>query len=202
MTSVTARYQACWELLALALDERHLDSYLKDGKVRPVPGSEEGAAVRAETSLVDKRSGEPVPGGERTSVDTSDLVVTKSVTFVLGHEPLHTKEVQVPLVAVVPQLADLETGVRLPAIVVAVAPPLSAGAADTADGNVGTNATALALLKRLRSLVNLGLDLGVAAVLVVVDTMLRGDSDLEESKQSNQHGHHALGLAKVGHDVE
>jgi hypothetical protein len=133
-------------------------------------------------------------------VDTSNLVVSESVTLVLGHEPLHTEEVQVPLVAIVPQLADLKTWIRLTAVVVAVTPPLSAGAADTADGNVRTNST-LTLCQSLGDIVNLRLDLGVTAVLMGVN-MLRGDCDLKESEQSNQHGHHALGLAKVCHDVE
>lgn len=166
-----------------------------------MPGSEEGAAVGTETSLVDKRSREVVPRREWTSVNTGNLVVAQLVAFVLAHEPLHAEQIQVPLVGVLLQLTDFKTRVRLPAIAVAVSPPDSAGAADTADGKVGTNAT-LALRQSLGDVLNVRFDLTVAALVVVVGTMLRGDGDLEEGKESDQHGHHALGFAEVGHYVE
>jgi hypothetical protein len=37
---------------------------------------------------------------------------------------------------------------------------------------------------------------------VVVCAMLRRNSNLEECKKCNQHGHHALGFAEVGHIAE
>jgi hypothetical protein len=169
-----------------------------------VPGTEKGAAVRTETSLVDERSRELVPGREGTAVNTSNLVVTKSVALVLAHEPLHTEEVQVPLVRVSSQITDLKTRVRLPSIVVAVSPPLGSSAADTADGNIRTDTATLTLLKSFSNVINLCLDDVVcgSAVSMVVAAVLRGDGDLEKGKESDQHGHHALGLAEVGHDVE
>jgi hypothetical protein len=155
--------------------------------------------VRAETSLVNKRSWELVPCGERTSVDTGNLVVTKSITFVLAHEPLHTKEVQVPLIGVLRQRTELKTRVRLPAIAGAVAPPLGAVAANTTGGNVGTNVT---LGKSIGDVVDVRLDLVITLVGMVVGAMLRCDGNLEECEESNQHGHHALGLAEVCHIAE
>lgn len=35
---------------------------------------------------------------------------------------------------------------------------------------------------------------------VVVRAVLEGDGELEEGEEGDQHGHHALGLAEVGHD--
>lgn len=168
-----------------------------------MPRSEESAAVGAESSIVHEGRREPVPGGERTSVNTSNLVVTKGVAMVLAHEPLHTNEIQVPLILILSQLTDLETGVRLPVVAVAVSPPHSLRAADTVDGNVGTNSTTLALLELGLDLGDLIVDdiVGVAAD-VVVSSVLGGNGDLEESEESDQHGHHALGLAEVRHDVD
>jgi hypothetical protein len=61
----------------------------------------------------------------------------------------------------------------------------------------------LALRKGLVDLVNVGLDLAAldnVAVGVVVGAVLRRDGDLEEREEREQHGHHALRLAEVGHD--
>jgi hypothetical protein len=91
----------------------------------------------------------------------------------------------------------------LPAVVVAVSPPHSAGAAYTRGGNVRTNA-ALTLLKRISNFVNVSLDLIAldgATMSVVMGTMLRGDRNLEKGEKREQHGYHALGLAEVGHDA-
>lgn len=155
--------------------------------------------MRAETSLVDEGSWELVPGGKGTTVDTSDLVVTESVAFVFAHESLHTKEVQIPLIGIPRQITDFETRVGLASIAVTVSPPSGSGTADTADSNVGTN---VALGKGTSDLVNVRLDLIVATMGVVVATMLRRNSNLEECEKCNQHGHHALGFAEVGHIAE
>lgn len=98
-----------------------------------MPGTEESLRVRAETSLVHERRGEIVPGLERTTVDTRNLVVRKPVVLVLGHEPLHTQEVQVPLVGVARQSTELETG-RSSVAAIALAVGCSTGAAHTSDG--------------------------------------------------------------------
>jgi hypothetical protein len=154
----------------------------------------------AEAGIVKKRSGKPVVCYKRAAVDTSDLVEAQPVIPVLVLEPLHTKEIQIPLVGVVPQLADLETWVRLSAIGVAVTPPHCACAAYTTDGNMGPD---VALLEFVSNLVHVSLNIRVRApVDMVPGTMLRGNGDLEKGKESNQHGQHALGLAEVGHGVE
>lgn len=67
--------------------------------------------MRAETSLVQQRSGEVVPRLERTAVNTRDLVVGQLVALALALEPLHAEEVQVVLVGIASQLADLQTRV-------------------------------------------------------------------------------------------
>jgi hypothetical protein len=81
---------------------------------------------------------------------------------------------------------------------------LGSSAADTANGNVGTNSATLTLLKSISNIFNLGLDhiVGGTAMSMVVVAVLRSDGDLEKCEESDQHGHHALGLAEVGHDVE
>lgn len=165
-----------------------------------MPGSEESIAMGAEAGLVDERSWEAVVCYKRTTMDTNDLVEAQSVIPVLVLESLHTKEVQVPLVGVVPQLTDLKTRVGLSSIRIAVAPPLCTCAADTTDGNVRTN---IALLELVGNLIHVSLDLGVRATVdMMPGTMLRGDGELQNGKKSNQHGQHALGLAEVGHRVE
>lgn len=141
-----------------------------------MPRSEESLRVRAETSLIDKRSGEVVPCLERTAVDTGDLVVTQLVVLALAHEPLHTEQVQVPLVAVVPQLTNLQTGVGLPAVAVTVTPPIGTSATDTADGQKWAN---IALGELVGCDIDLGLDHIIhAAVSVVVASMLGGNRQL------------------------
>lgn len=138
-------------------------------------------------------------------MDTSNLVVTKSVAVALALEPLHTEEVQVPLVLVLSQTADLETRVRLPVVAVAVSPPDGLRAADTVDGNVGTDSTTLTLVKLGLDLVDLGLDDGIGIALdmgVGVGAVLGGNGDLEKGEEREEHAHHALGLAEVCHDVE
>jgi hypothetical protein len=66
--------------------------------------------MRTETGLVQERCGEVVPSLERATVDTGDLVVGQLVVLVLALESLHAEEVQVPLVSVLLQLAELQTG--------------------------------------------------------------------------------------------
>jgi len=192
--------------LALALGEvvddlgdGEVPSLLEKSKVRPVPGPKKNVTMGAETRLVDQRGGEAVPGLEWTTVNTSNLVVSKPVIPALGHEPLHTEEVQVPLIGILPQLTDLKTRERLPAIEVAVAPPLDTSAADTADGDLRTNSTTLALGKRVGNIVDLGLEHIVIAAVAVSVAMAEGGGELEESEEGKDHGHHVLGLAEVGH---
>ena len=167
-----------------------------------MPGTEERASVRAETLLVEQRRGEVVPGLERTTVDTRDLVVRKHVVLVLAHEPLHTEEVQVPLVGVARQGTDLKTGSRSPAAV-ALAVGGSARAADTGDGD---GAARLALGELTLDLVDVGRNGSVAGgasrVCVVVGAMLESNGELEKRQQAEDHGHHAGGLAEVGHGEE
>jgi hypothetical protein len=135
-------------------------------------------------------------------VDTSDLVVTEDIGLALAHESLHTKEVQVELIRVASQSTDFLASIGLSAVGVAGSPPVGAGAAHTRGGN---ELTILALLKGLVELLNLSLDLvdlHDVAVGVVVGAMLRRDGNLEEREERKQHGHHALGLAEVGHGAE
>jgi hypothetical protein len=92
-----------------------------------------------ETSLVEQWCREIVPCREWTTVDTGNLVVRELVILGLGLEPLHSNEVQVPLVGVLPQLTDLQTRVRLPLARVAVTPPLGLDTAHTLNGKVGAD---------------------------------------------------------------
>jgi hypothetical protein len=135
-------------------------------------------------------------------VDTSDLVVTEDVVLALALESLHTDEVQVPLVRIAHQSTDFLASVGLPAVGVTGSLPVSAGAAHTRGGD---ELTVLTLVKGLVDLLNLRLDLGDlddVAVSVVVGAMLRRDGNLEEREEREQHGHHVLGLAEVGHGGE
>lgn len=85
----------------------------------------------------------------------------------------------------------------MPAIVVAVTPPDSFRAADTADGQKRTDVT---LRELVRSLVNLSLDHTVRVTMnMVMGTMLRCDANLKKREETEEHGHHALGLAEIGH---
>ena len=123
-------------------------------------------------------------------MDTSNLVVTKSVAVALALEPLHTEQVQVPLVLVLSQTADLETRVRLPVVAVAVSPPDGLRAADTVDGNVGTDSTTLTLVKLGLDLFDLGLDdsIGIALDMGVgVGAVLGGNGDLEKGEEREEH---------------
>ena len=174
------------------------DAYLEDSQVRPVPGTEQSLRVRAKTSLVDERSGEVVPGDERTAVNTDDLVVREPVVLVLRHKPLHAQQVQVPLVGILLQLTDLKTRSRDTAVAVAGAIAAGTCAADTGDGSVSTRLTGN---QAVSNLVNLPLDDGVLGMtsVVVVGSMPKGDCELEESKEGEQHGGHVCGLAEVGH---
>ena len=103
-----------------------------------MPRAKKGLRVRAEARRVDQRGGEVVPAGERTSVDTNDLVVRKPVVLVLCHESLHTQKIQVPLVGILLQLTNLETGRRDTTCAVADAVVVGACAADTGDGSEST----------------------------------------------------------------
>lgn len=177
------------------------NAYLEDSKVRPVPGTEQNLRVRAETGLVDQRSREVVPGNERTAVNTNDLVVRKPVVLVLCLEPLHTQQVQVPLVGILRQLTDLKTGSRDTAVAVAGAIAAGACAADTGDGGESTRLTGN---QAVSDFINLPFEdgvvgLGMTSVVLVVRSVLEGNCELEESKKGEQHGGHALGLAEVCH---
>lgn len=44
-------------------------------------------------------------------MDTGNLVVAELVALALAHEPLHSQEVQIPLIGIVSQLTDLKTRV-------------------------------------------------------------------------------------------
>ena len=176
------------------------DAYLEDSQVRPVPGTEQSLRVRAKTSLVDERSGEVVPGDERTAVNTDDLVVREPVVLVLRHKPLHAQQVQVPLVGILLQLTDLKTRSRDTAVAVTGAIAVDACAADTGDGGVSTRLTGN---QAISDLVNLPLEDGVlrmTSVVLVVGPVLEGDCELKESEEGEQHGGHVLGLAEVCHD--
>lgn len=100
---------------------------LEHSKVGPVPGREKGLGVRAETGRVD--GGEVVPADIGTAVDTwinvnilimpstfpvhtSDLIEADLVSLGLVHKSLHTQEVQVPLIGVPLELANLQTRSR------------------------------------------------------------------------------------------
>ena len=163
-----------------------------------MPRTEKNLRVRAETSLVEQRSGEVVPGDIGTAVNTDDLVVRKLVVLVLCHEPLHTQQVQVPLIRILLQLADLKTRRRDTAVAVAGTIAAGACAADTGDGGVSTR---LAGNQAVGNLINLPLDDGVLRMtsVLVVGSVLEGDCELEESEKCEQHGGHVLGLAEVCH---
>ena len=156
--------------------------------------------MRTETGLVEKRGREVVPGDERTAVNTDDLVVREPVVLVLCHEPLHTQQVQVPLVGILLQLTDLKTGSRDTAVAVAGTIAAGACAADTSDGGVSTRLTSN---QAVSDLVNLPLQDGVLGSgmtsVVVVCSVSKSSCELEESEESEQHGSHVRGLAEVGH---
>lgn len=134
-------------------------------------------------------------------MNSSDLVVGQSVVLVLGHEPFHTEEIQVPRILVVGtgKLTDLDTGGRA-ASAVALTIGGGAFAADTSDGG---ETRRLALEELSLDLVDVVLNGsvdvdGTVLVRVVVAAVLEGDRDLQDSEEGNQHGHHALGLAEDG----
>jgi hypothetical protein len=167
-----------------------------------VPGTEKSLRVRAETLLVQEGCGEVVPALERTTVNTRDLVVRKPVVLVLGHEPLHTEKVQVPLVGIARQRTELETGSSSPAAI-ALAVGRSAGAAHTSDGNEAL--LRLTLGEFTLDLVDVGLNGSICVagrVSVVVRAMLESDCELENGQEGDEHGHHAGGFAEVGHREE
>lgn len=155
----------------------------------------------AETSVVDQRGWEIVPGDKGTAVDTGDLVVGEDVTLVLCYEPLHTENVQVPGLGVAGQVTDLETGgSRASAIAVSIGS--IAVAADTLDGN---RASGLALLEFSLNLLEVTLDKVLGRVagessMVVMGAMLERNSELKKRQEGKDHGHHARRLAEVGHD--
>jgi hypothetical protein len=166
-----------------------------------VPGAEERTSVRAETLLVQERCGEVVPGLERATVNTRDLVVRERVALILGHEPLHAEEVQVPLVGVARQGTDLKTRRSSPSAV-ALAVGGSARAADTGDGQ---GASRLALGELTLDLVDMGLDdgvVGASRMCVVVGAMLKSYGELKNRQHGDEHSHHAGWLAEVGHGEE
>lgn len=121
------------------------------------------------------------------STHTGDLVVGQPIRLGLGHEPLHTQNVQVPLVGILPQGTDLKT--RRRALV-----------GDTSDGE---EAFTLALGELLGDDIHLGLDdivVGEApGVVVVVCAMVEGSGEVEERQEGEDHGHDVLGLAEAGH---
>lgn len=130
----------------------------------------------AEACLIDQRSREVIPGLEGTSMDSSNLIIRQSIIFVLGHESLHAKEIQIPRVFVVrtSQLTDLETGGSRPANI-ALAIGGSPRAAHTSDGCV---AGRLSLEQLSFNLLYVGFDScinidGTILVRVVMATMLK-----------------------------
>lgn len=156
--------------------------------------------MRTETLLVGEWGREGVPGLEGTTVDTRDLVVGEHVVLVLGGEPLHTEQVQIPLVGVLDQLADLETGSR-GAAAVALAVGGMAVAADTGNGKVAQRGLALGELAL--DIVHVGDNGGVVSsasgVRMVVRAVLERDSELKNGQKRKDHGHHVRGLAEVCH---
>ena len=154
----------------------------------------------AETSIVQQRRGEVVPGDKGTAVDTGDLVIGEDVTLVLCHEPLHTEKVQVPGLGVASQVADLETGSSR-ASAIAVSIRSIAVAAGTLDGN---GAPGLAFLEFSFDLLEVTLDKVLGRVagesMVVASAMLERNSELKKRQEGKDHGHHARRLAEVGHD--
>jgi hypothetical protein len=131
-------------------------------------------------------------------VNTRDLVVGQPVVLALGHEPLHTQEVQVPLIGVARQRTDLKARGSSPAAI-ALAVGGSARAAHTSDGG---EALRLTLGEFTLDLVDVGLNGsvgGASRVCVMVGTMLESDSELENRQQGDEHCHHAGGFAEVGH---
>jgi len=130
-------------------------------------------------------------------VDTSEFVVRQRVTLVLGLEPLHTKEEQVELIAVLRHNAHLQTR-RSDAARIALAVGVCSGTANAGDGY---GAGGLALGKLLMELVEVGLDLSFATggMSVVMGAMLERNGELEEGDESEERSQETRGLAKIGH---
>lgn len=175
-----------------------VQSLLEDSEVGSVPRTEKSVRVRAETGLVQQGGGEVVPGNKRTTVDTDDLVVREPIVLVLGLEPLHAQQVQVPLVGILLQRADLQARGRDTAVVVAGAVAVGVCAANTSDGSV---TIVLTSNQAVSNLVDLALEDGVLRMtgVVVMASVLESDCELKESKEGEQHGGHVRGLAEVGH---
>jgi len=171
-------------------------TYLKDSKVGSVPGSKKNVGVRAETGLVYERGGKVVPCPVGATVNSRDLVVGQGVVLVHGLEPLHAKDVQVPLIGVLVQLTDLKPWVGCPARAAC-----TVGAAWARDGD---GAGRLTLLEFVGDVVDASLEgsIGRASGMLLAGAVLQGDGDVEEREEGDEHGHHALRLAEIDHGEE
>lgn len=167
--------------------------YLKDSKVGPVPGSKQRVGVWAETRLVQQRRWKVVPCLVGATVDTSDLVVRQRVVLVHSLESFHAENIQIPLVGILVQLTNLKTWVRCGA--------RAASTVRVAWAGNGDGPARLTLFKLAGDLVDVSLNDCVdrPGRMLVVGAVLKGNRDLEESKDGDQHGHHALRLTEIGH---
>ena len=132
---------------------------------------------------------------------TSNGVVRELVVLVLGLEPLHAQKVQVPLVSVLLELADLQTSGRR-AVATADASVVRVSLADTSDGSEAS--LLLAAGEGVGNVLELGSNdvVGRVAGMGVVGAVLEGGGELEEGEESKEHGGDALGLAEGSHCEE